>query len=111
MRGGADGRATLGYGRACGDVRARCPPSRAVRLVSEAAGAGALDRRAGAAVSFADMPEFTDILFLAATGAVACHALSWRNAEGKADGVRQLFGCIALLFFLRVLLVDVFGIV
>lgn len=57
------------------------------------------------------MPEFIDIVFLGATGAVAWHTLTWRNAEGKADGVRQLFGCIALLFFLRVLLVDVLGVI
>ena len=56
------------------------------------------------------MPDAVDLLFLALTGGVAWHALTWRDAEGKADWVRQLFGCISLLFFLRVLLVDVFGV-
>ena len=56
------------------------------------------------------MPDAADVLFLALTGGVAWHALAWRDAEGRADWVRQLFGCIALLFFLRVLLADVFGV-
>ena len=56
------------------------------------------------------MPDLIDVVFLALTGGVAWHALTWRDTEGKADWVRQLFGCIALLFFLRVLLVDVFGV-
>ena len=55
------------------------------------------------------MPGALDLLFLVVTGGVAWHALAWRDNDGKADWVRQLFGCIALLFFLRVLLVDVFG--
>ena len=40
---------------------------------------------------------------------MACARVARRG--GKADWVRQLFGCIALLFFLRVLLVDVFGVI
>ena len=48
-----------------------------------------------------------DIMFLIVTGAVAYHALTYRNEEGERDTVRLLFGCIALLFFFRVLFVDV----
>lgn len=48
-----------------------------------------------------------DILFLVFTGAVAYHALTHRNEEGERDTVRLLFGSIALLFFFRVLFVDV----
>ena len=48
-----------------------------------------------------------DIIFLIITGAVAYHALTYRNEEGERDTVRLLFGCIALLFFFRVLFVDV----
>ena len=48
-----------------------------------------------------------DILFLIITGAVSYHALTYRNEEGERDTVRLLFGCIALLFFFRVLFVDV----
>ena len=54
---------------------------------------------------------FLDIVFLAVTGAIAVHALTWRDKAGKSDWVRLLFGCIALLFFLRVLLVDVLGLI
>jgi hypothetical protein len=57
------------------------------------------------------MPGFLDIVFLAVTGGVALHALTWRDKAGRSDWVRLLFGCIALVFFLRVLLVDVLGIV
>ncbi len=56
------------------------------------------------------MPDLVDLLFLAVTGVVGWHALTWRDAEGRRDWVRQLFGCIAVLFFVRVLLVDVFGV-
>ncbi len=48
-----------------------------------------------------------DLLFLVVTGGVALHALTWRDKAGKSDWVRLLFGCIALVFVLRVLLVDV----
>ncbi len=48
-----------------------------------------------------------NIFFLLITGAVAYHALTYRTEEGERDTVRLLFGCIALVFFLRVLFVDV----
>ena len=48
-----------------------------------------------------------DIFFLIFTGAIAYHALTYRDAEGGRDPVRLLFGCIALLFFMRVLFHDV----
>ena len=48
-----------------------------------------------------------DIIFLIITGVVAVHALTHRTKEGERDAVRLLFGCIALLFFFRVLFVDV----
>jgi len=51
-----------------------------------------------------------DIFFLIVTGAVAWHGLTWRDEEGESDFVRLLFGAIALLFFFRVLLVDVLGV-
>ena len=53
------------------------------------------------------MPAVIDIVFLVVTAAIAVHAVTYRDKEGKADWVRLLFGCIALVFFLRVLLVDV----
>ena len=48
-----------------------------------------------------------DIILLIVTGAIAYHGLTWRDEEGNSDGVRLLFGCIALVFFLRFLFVDV----
>jgi hypothetical protein len=48
-----------------------------------------------------------NLVFLAVTGAIAWHGLTFRDAEGNSDTVRLLFGCIALLFFFRVLFVDV----
>jgi hypothetical protein len=46
-------------------------------------------------------------IFLIVTAAVAFHGLTFRDANGESDFVRLLFGAIALLFFFRVLLVDV----
>lgn len=48
-----------------------------------------------------------NLFFLIVTGAIAWHGLTFRDAEGNSDTVRLLFGCIALLFFFRVLFVDV----
>ncbi len=48
-----------------------------------------------------------NIIFLIVTAIVAYHGLTWRNEEGESDFVRLLFGSIALLFFFRVMLVDV----
>ena len=48
-----------------------------------------------------------NIIFLIVTAIVAYHGLTWRDEEGESDFVRLLFGAIALLFFFRVLLVDV----
>jgi hypothetical protein len=50
-----------------------------------------------------------NVIFLAITGFVAFHGLTYRDEEGESDFVRLLFGCIALMFFLRVFLVDVLG--
>lgn len=48
-----------------------------------------------------------DWIFLGITGFVAYHALSQRNEDGENDIGHMLFGAIALLFFARVLLVDI----
>jgi hypothetical protein len=53
------------------------------------------------------MEDLVDWLFVLVTGVVAYHGLTYRNAEGERDTVRTLFGCIALLFMLRVLFVDI----
>ncbi|MDH3689007.1 MAG: hypothetical protein OEU36_05950 [Gammaproteobacteria bacterium] len=51
-----------------------------------------------------------DVIFLVVTGAIAYHGLTFRTEEGETDTVRLLFGCIALIFFFRVLLVDLLGV-
>ncbi len=48
-----------------------------------------------------------DYIFLIVTAAIAYHGLTYRNEDGESDTGHLLFGCIALVFFLRVLLVDV----
>lgn len=55
--------------------------------------------------------SFADWLILAGTGAVAYHSLTFREKDGEKDWVRLLFGCIAALFFVRVLLVEILGLV
>ncbi len=52
-----------------------------------------------------------NILFLAVTGFIAWHGIRYRDAEGKSDFVRMLFGCIAATFFFLVLFQDVLGVV
>jgi hypothetical protein len=48
-----------------------------------------------------------DIVFVLVTAGVAWHGLTYRDAEQQPEPVHLLFGCIALLFCLRVLLLDV----
>jgi len=53
------------------------------------------------------MDSLVDWVFVLVTAAVAYHGLTYRNPDGERDLVRTLFGCIALLFCLRVLFVDI----
>jgi hypothetical protein len=48
-----------------------------------------------------------DWIFLLVTGFIAYHGLTFRNPDGENDIGHLLFGSIALLFFLRVLFVDI----
>ena len=48
-----------------------------------------------------------NVLFLVVTAAVAWHGIRYRDAEGKTDFVRLLFGCIAATYFFLVLLTDI----
>ena len=50
-----------------------------------------------------------DIFFVIVTAFIAWHGLTFRNANGKKDFVRLLFGAISLLFCLRVLFFDILG--
>ncbi|MDP6346090.1 MAG: hypothetical protein QF578_23680 [Alphaproteobacteria bacterium] len=57
-----------------------------------------------------EFETLVNIIFLVATGAIAVHGIRYRNEEGKSDTVRLLFGCIAAVFFVLVLLQDVLGV-
>ncbi len=53
--------------------------------------------------------ELIDFVFVGVTGFIAFHGLTYRDEEGNTEWVHLLFGCIALVFCLRVLVVDIFG--
>ncbi len=55
--------------------------------------------------------KLIDIVFLIVTGAIAFHGITYRDENGNRTTVHLLFGCIALIFFLRVLFVDILKIV
>ena len=48
-----------------------------------------------------------DFVFVAVTGAIAYHGLTYKNEDGDSDFGHLLFGAIALLFCIRVLFVDI----
>ncbi len=50
-------------------------------------------------------------VFLAATGYIAWHGITFRTEKVETDFLRLLFGCIAALFFMLVLFQDVLGLV
>jgi hypothetical protein len=50
-----------------------------------------------------------DWVFLIVTGFIAYHGLTYRDPDGETDVGHLLFGAIALLFFMRVLIVDILG--
>ena len=47
-----------------------------------------------------------NMLFLLATGFIAWHGITYRGKDGQNDIGHMLFGCIALVFFLRVLFIN-----
>jgi len=51
--------------------------------------------------------EVLDYVFIIITGAIAYHGITYRDENGDSDFGHLLFGCIALLFFLRVIFVDI----
>ena len=52
-----------------------------------------------------------DILFVIITGAIAYHGLTYRDKDGELEWGHLVFGSIALLFCIRVLLVDIFQLI
>ena len=57
------------------------------------------------------MEELFNLVFILVTGMIAWHGISYRDEDGEKDFVRLLFGCIALIFFTRVFLVDILKII
>jgi len=57
------------------------------------------------------MEELTNWIFVFVTALIAWHGITYRDKEGEKDLVRLLFGCIALMFFLRVFLVDILKVI
>ncbi|NIP74376.1 MAG: hypothetical protein GWO16_15840 [Gammaproteobacteria bacterium] len=55
--------------------------------------------------------QVVDLIFLIVTGAIAFHGLTYRDENGESEIGHLLFGAIALLFFFRVLFVDVLGLI
>ena len=53
--------------------------------------------------------KLVNIIFLLVTALIAHHALTYKNAEGKKDFVRMLFGCIAAVYFVLVLFKNILG--
>ena len=52
-----------------------------------------------------------DVIFVLVTGVVAYHGLTFRDEAGERETGHLVFGAIALVFCLRVLLVDIFKLV
>ena len=57
------------------------------------------------------MEELFNWVFILTTGIIAWHGITYRDKEGEKDFVRLLFGCIALIFFMRVFLDDILNII
>lgn len=55
------------------------------------------------------MEPLVNIVFLAVTSVIAVQGIRYRDDEGNPDVVRLLFGTIAAVFFLMVLIQDVLG--
>ena len=51
--------------------------------------------------------EWVDVVFVAVTGLIAYHGLTYRDKTGNKPFVHLLFGCIALLYCLWILGKDV----
>jgi len=56
-----------------------------------------------------DQEAFLNWIFLILTGAIVWYGLRHRDADGKADYMRLMFGVVAAIFFLLVLFQDVIG--
>ena len=53
--------------------------------------------------------ELIDVIFVFATGFIAFHGISYRDANGEREWVHLLFGCIALFYCIWVLGGNILG--
>ena len=49
-------------------------------------------------------------IFVAVTGFIAYHGITFRDQDGRKDNVRLLFGCIALLFCIAIFSRDILNV-
>ncbi len=54
--------------------------------------------------------QLINYLFVAVTAFIAWHGINYRDSNGEREWGHLIFGCIALLFCLRVLLIDILGV-
>ena len=57
------------------------------------------------------MEQLFNWVFILAPAILAWHGITYKDKEGEKDFVRLLFGCISLIFFMRVFLVDILNII
>ena len=57
-----------------------------------------------------ELEPLVNTVFLVVTAGIAWHGIRFRDEEGNSDFVHLLFGCIAGVFFILVLLQDVLGV-
>ena len=57
-----------------------------------------------------ELEPLVNTVFLVATAAIAWHGIRFRDEDGNSNFVHLLFGCIAAVFFILVLLQDVLGV-
>lgn len=50
-------------------------------------------------------------ILVVVTALVAVHGLTYRDRNGERPWVHLLFGCIALIFFMRFLFVDILALI
>jgi len=58
-----------------------------------------------------ELEPLVNLVFLCVTAFIAVNGIRYKDEEGKSDFVRLLFGCIAGVFFMLVLLQDVLGVI
>jgi hypothetical protein len=60
-------------------------------------------------VTISKVGAMMDWILVLVTGAIAYHGLTFRDKNGEREFGHLLFGCIALVFFMRFLFEDLLG--